>query len=258
MSVVTMPSRAARAVKGLHDALDEVGALDPDHVSWMDQELLVRELEVAQRRVDAMRLRALESFVRSGGWEDEHHISPAAWVRAELGQSRGDAGRDLALSRALRDWPSVTARLREGRISARHAAVVCSALARLPEVDDATVESALDLAELLDPLELTRALAARIAAAAPEQAQQDADDVYERRGLHHSTTLDDMGRLDAWLEPELSELFRDALDAEAVRDRRPMTRGRRRSGGTMRSGGSSGARSLRRMRRSGTGSRCSS
>jgi hypothetical protein len=219
MSVVTMPSRAARALGGLQAAMDEVEVLEPDAVSWADQELLVRELEVAQRRLDALRLRALESFVRGGGWEDEHHISPAAWVRAELGASRGDAGRDLALSRALREWPVVAERLRAGRISARHAAVVCSALARLPEVDDATVESVLDLAELVDPLELTRALAARIAAAAPERARDDAEDVYERRGLHHSTTLEDMGRLDAWLEPELSELFRDALDAEAVRDR---------------------------------------
>ena len=219
MSVVTMASPAARVMAGLNGALDAVEALSPDDVSWADQEQLVRGLEAAQRRLDALRLRALESFVRGGGWEDEHHISPAAWVRAELGQSRGDAGRDLALSRALRDWPSVAARLGAGRISARHAAVVCSALSRLPEADDATVEAVLDLAELVDPLELTRALAARIAAAAPEAAQRDAEDVYERRGLHHSTTLDDMGRLDGWLDPELSELFRDALDAESVRDR---------------------------------------
>jgi hypothetical protein len=199
--------------------LDELAAVDPDAVSWAEQEQLVRELEVAQRRLAGLRLRALESFVRGGGWEDAEHISAAAWVRAELGQARGDAGRDLALSRALRDWPAVAGALSEGRISARHAAVVCSALTRLPEVDDATVVAVLDLAALVDPLELTRALAARIAAAAPEEAQRGADDVYDRRGLHHSATLDDLGRLDAWLEPELSELFRDALDAETVRDR---------------------------------------
>jgi hypothetical protein len=162
---------------------------------------------------------ATDAFVRSGGWEDEHHISAAAWVRNELGAARGDAGRDLALGRALREWPTVAAALARGDITGRAAGVVCSALSRLPDVDTETVELVLAAARVCDPLDLARSLAARVAAAAPEQAQEASDDVHERRRLHHSRTLDDMGRLDGWLDPELAELFADALDAEAVRDR---------------------------------------
>ena len=109
--------------------------------------------------------------------------------------------------------------LAAGDISARSAGVLCSALSRLPDVDDALVDMLLAAAKLWDPLELARALAARVAAAAPEQAQRDAEEVYGRRRLFHSITVDDMGRVDAWLEPELAELFRDALDAESMRDR---------------------------------------
>ena len=146
VSVVAFPSATTRALAELSDAVDAVAAIDPDRVPWAEQEALVRGLEDVRRRLDGVRLRSVEAYARGGGWEDAEHISPAAWVRAELGQSRGDAGRDLALSRALRDWPAVEARLLAGRISARHAAVVCSALSRLPEVDDATIVSVLDLA----------------------------------------------------------------------------------------------------------------
>jgi hypothetical protein len=219
MTVLTMPSRAAQATAQLRQGLDALDALEPDRLSWAEQETLLRELEVAARRVEALRLAALTAFARSGGWEDGHHISAAAWVRDELGTSRADAGRDLALGRALEDWPAVRTALAYGHISSRHAGVLCSALSRLPGVDDALVELLLTAAEQWDPGQLAKALAARVAAAAPEAAAADAEQVHDRRKLHHTITIDDMGRLDAWLEPELAELFRDALDAESVRDR---------------------------------------
>src|SRR4051794_41916899 len=107
MSVLNLPSRAARAMAAVHAALDEVESLDPDHLSWADQEHLVRGLETAQRRLDALRLRALEGFVRGGGWEDEHHISAAAWVGGELGESRGDGGGGLCRLWGLRGGAGV-------------------------------------------------------------------------------------------------------------------------------------------------------
>jgi hypothetical protein len=70
-----------------------------------------------------------------------------------------------------------------------------------------------------DPLTRARELAARVAAAAPEQAQDVANDAHDRARLHLSTSVDDMGRLDGWLDPELTELFSDALEAEMARDR---------------------------------------
>ena len=219
MSVTALPSAATRALAVLSDAVDAVAALDPDTVTWAEQEALVRGLEVSSRRVEAVRLRALESFARSGGWDDGQHLSAAAWLRDELATARGDAGRDLALGRAVRDWPAVAEALGDGRISARAAGVLCSALSRLPDADDTTIRMLLAAAAVCDPLTLARELAARVAAAAPDQAGDDAEQVHDRRRLHHSTTLEDMGRLDAWLEPELAELFGDALDAEVARDR---------------------------------------
>ena len=214
-----MPSAATRALAQLSDALDAVAALDPDHVTWVEQEALVRGLSAAARRLEAARLVALEAFARGGAWEDGQHLSPATWVRDELVVARGDAGRDLALGRALREWPAVAAALAAGEISARAAGVVCSALSRLPAVDEQTVEMVLAAARVCDPLTLARELAARVAAAAPEQAQADADTVHGRRTVQHSISHDDMGRLDAWLDPELAELFHDALHTEVLRDR---------------------------------------
>ena len=219
MTVTALPSVVARVMDQLSSALDAAAALDPDALSWADQERLVRGAEELARRVDGLRLRALEAFARGGGWDDGTHLSAAAWVRDELQLSRGDAGRDLALGRAVAEWPAVADALAMGEISARSAGVLCSALSRLPEVDESLVGMLLAAARVWDPLELARALAARVAAAAPEQAQRDAEEVYDRRRLFASITVDDMGRVDAWLEPELAELFRDALDAESVRDR---------------------------------------
>jgi hypothetical protein len=203
----------------LQAGIDAVAALDPDAVSWAEQENAVRALELAARRLDGVRLRTLEAFARSGGWDDGAHLSAAGWVRDELGATRGDAGRDLALARALREWPAVAAALASGRVSTRAAGVLCSALTRLPEQDEDSIAMLVAAAQVCDPLTLARELAARVAAAAPDHARDTAEQVHHRRALHHATTLDDMGRLDAWLEPELAELFADALDAEAVRDR---------------------------------------
>lgn len=219
MTVTALPSAVTRVMAQLSEALDAAAAVDPDALSWADQERLVRGTEELQRRVDGLRLRAIEAFARSGGWDGGTHLSAAAWLRDELHVSRGDAGRDLALGRALAEWPAVAAALAAGEISARSAGVLCTALTRLPEVDDELVAMLLAAARLWDPLELARALAARVAATAPERSRRDAEQVYDRRRLFHSITVDDMGRVDAWLEPELAELFRDALDAEAVRDR---------------------------------------
>ncbi len=219
MTVTELPSAVDRVLGQLTEAVDAAAAIDPDALSWSEQERLVRAADVLQRRVEALRLRALEAFARGGGWDDGTHLSAAAWVRDELQVARGDAGRDLALGRAVAQWPVVAEALAAGEISARSAGVLCSALSRLPEVDDDLVTMLLAAARVWDPLELARALAARVAAAAPEQAQHDADEIYERRRLFHSITVDDMGRVDAWLEPELAELFRDALDAEGRRDR---------------------------------------
>lgn len=219
MSVTALPSPVAGALAALDIAVGAVAAVDPDHVSWPEQERLVRGLEVAQRRLEAARLRALEAFSRGGGWDDGTHLSAAAWVRHELTTGRRDAGRDLALGRALRDWPAVAEALADGRVSARAAAVLCHALERLPDVDGETVAMLVAAAQVCDPVELARSLAARIAAAVPEQAQADADEVLDRRRLHHSRTFDGMGRLDGWLAPELAELFAEALDAEVRRDR---------------------------------------
>ena len=219
MSVLTMPSAVTSALDALSAALDDVAALDPDRVTWVEQEALVRGLSAAARRLEASRLQALDAFARGGSWEDGQHLSPATWVRDELVTARGDAGRDLALGRALRDWPVVAAALADGEISARAAGVVCSALSRLPDVDAETVELVLAAARVCDPLTLARELAARVAAADPEQAQQDADTVHDRRTLQHSISHDDMGRLDGWLDPELAELFNDALRTEMLRDR---------------------------------------
>ena len=219
MTVTELPSAVDRVLAQLTEAVDAAAAIDPDGLSWAAQERLVRAADLLHRRVEALRLRALEAFARSGGWDDGTHLSAAAWVRDELQVARGEAGRDLALGRVVAQWPAVAKALAAGEISARAAGVLCSALSRLPEVDDDLVTMLLAAAKVWDPLELARALAARVAAAAPEQAQHDADEIHERRRLFHSITVDDMGRVDAWLEPELAELFRDALDAEAQRDR---------------------------------------
>src|SRR5205085_5453725 len=139
-------------------------------------------------RIASVRLQSLGAFARSGGWDDGSHLTAASWVRNALTSTRGDAGRDLALGRALREWPAVAAAFAAGEVSARAAGVLCSALSRLPEVDDETVEMLLVAARVCDPLTLARELAARVAAAAPEQAQTDAEAVYDRRHLQHSKT----------------------------------------------------------------------
>lgn len=220
MSIGIQTIPVAHALDRLGAHLDALAELEPSTLPWGEQEALVRGLELVQRRVAAARLRALEAFAGSGAWSaDGQYVTASSWLRHETQTARGDAKRDLALAGVLRDWPAVGAALAAGEISVRAAGVLCSALSRLPGVDDELVAMLMAAARLWEPAELAKALAARLAAADPAQAESDALDVHARRALHHSITVDDMGRLDAWLEPELAELFRDALDAESVADR---------------------------------------
>ncbi|HVE74971.1 MAG TPA: DUF222 domain-containing protein [Mycobacteriales bacterium] len=223
MSVTTQAPAVgpvALALERVGAGLDGLAALDPADLSWAEQEQLVRRLELAQRRLAGARLRALAAFATSGAWSaDGQYVTTSSWLRHETQTARGDARRDLALARELAQWPAVAAALAAGEISARSAGVLCSALARLPEVNAEMTGMLLAAARLWDPAELARALAARLAAADPGTADADAVAVHVRRRLHHSATVDGLGRLDAWLEPELAELFADALDAESVADR---------------------------------------
>ena len=166
MTVTELPSAVDRVLAQLTEAVDAAAAIDPDGLSWAAQERLVRAADLLHRRVEALRLRALEAFARSGGWDDGTHLSAAAWVRDELQVARGEAGRDLALGRVVAQWPAVAKALAAGEISARAAGVLCSALSRLPEVDDDLVTMLLAAAKVWDPLELARALAARVGAGA--------------------------------------------------------------------------------------------
>ncbi len=113
MSVTTLTSPALDALEQLRSALDALDAVAPDTLSWAEQEALVRGLDEAKHRLDGVRLPVLEAFERGRRWEDEQHISAAAWVRAELRRVSARGGCDVEDSscrRPHREWRITTSR----------------------------------------------------------------------------------------------------------------------------------------------------
>jgi len=144
---------------GVHAVLDEAAA-DSALVSG-DYATAVREVDRALARLQAVRLALVAAADKAAVAAGSGMSGTGAWLSQATRTTGAAAAGQVALAGALEMLPATGAALREGVVSAEHAAVIAAATRRLPTTLDpdarAVVEAGLvDQAKRLDPAALRK------------------------------------------------------------------------------------------------------
>ena len=135
----------AEALQQISAGLDQLACADVRPVGVADALQLTREVEVAHRRLTAMRLRTLTAVERGGWHRPDGHANASVWLRHSARTSTGDARSAAQSARAMVDLPCVAQAFIAGRFSPAH-------LGRIARVhgNDRIQEQLLDPEEGLD------------------------------------------------------------------------------------------------------------
>ncbi len=127
------PSPAA-AVAALASALDVLAGVDPRDLDGAALHALLRQIDVANRRLAGLRSRILPVVEEDGRWAAQGARSFPAWLRQTTSGSSHETRRQARTARALRDHlPSTAAALASGTITAEHADLLASHATKTPE-----------------------------------------------------------------------------------------------------------------------------
>ncbi|MFN8191349.1 MAG: DUF222 domain-containing protein [Nocardioidaceae bacterium] len=139
----------------LDDAPAEVGLVSGDYAT------AVREVDRAIARLQAVRLSLVAAADRAEVAAGSGMSGTGAWLSKQTRTTGAAAAGQVALAGALEGLPATGAALRDGAVSAEHAAVIADATRRLPTTLDAeqraVVEAGLvEQAKTLDPAALRK------------------------------------------------------------------------------------------------------
>ena len=202
------------AIASLAAAIDELA--NAELVGRLGTELI--ELERLRARLDAQISRRVGEFDRSLECTLSGHRSAAAWLGERCRVGSIDAHARVRVARQVRECGQVRDAWEAGRVTTRHVEV----LARARHAAKADGEfgefegSAVKVAETAGP-EVLAGVCARWRAALDADRQADdplseAEQRFERRGLHASATLAGMVAVDGVLDPATGEVVQTALD----------------------------------------------
>jgi hypothetical protein len=172
----------------------------------------LRQLERARSVQTAAHASILSAFDRADGHAADGQGTARVWLQWQTRITRTAASALVSWMRRLRDHPAVAEALRERRISASWAQVICALSDRLPEwargdADAILLRAAADGAELADLIALLEQMLKLLGGG------DDGSGKFEDRQLHLGVTLDGSGRLEGDLTPECSEAVGAVLDA---------------------------------------------
>lgn len=209
----------ADARRALAEALDLLTAVDVGGVDGALLPELVTELEIASRRLDAVRARVHAAADADGRWSLDGSRSFSAWLRRATGASGPAAWRLATTARALRDELPVTAQaLAAGEISTEQAAVLARESTKNPARSAALTREDLgerflvEQAKALDAGAFARLVRAWTIAADPEGADSEWSAGTDRQELVLAKTT--MGyRLEGWLDDANGAALDTALTA---------------------------------------------
>jgi hypothetical protein len=198
----------------LTHALDQLA--DAELSGRVGPELI--ELERLRARLDAQISRRIEAFDRTLEHTLTGHRTTAAWLNHHCHTTSIDAHTRVRVARQLRDCEPTRTAWKAGRISARHVEVLTRTrhAAKAPTEFAELEPVALPVAETASPETLARLCTRWREALDTHRADDDptneAEQRFERRGLHASATLHDMVAVDGVLDPATGEVVLTALD----------------------------------------------
>jgi hypothetical protein len=165
-------------------------------------------------------LRVVRAADRSMDWAADDAVSPAAWLRSEIGLAPGHARATVVLARKLEQFPRMAEAFAAGDVSRQYASVLTVAatperLAALQQLEPELVEAA----KALDPRQFRwLVLHACGALDGDDGASEDAAQ-FARRYVHASQTFEGMVRVDGLLDPDTGETLLCALESHMATDR---------------------------------------
>jgi hypothetical protein len=171
----------------------------------------------ARRRLRATELAEVHAAVESGDWYRSGFRSPTDWLASTTNESIGVCRVTLRLADRIRRMSHVESAFAEGALAE-------SALRLLTDAWDPAIadvfardeELLLRWAIELPHRDFKLVLGTWRMHADPDREERSAAERFDRRSLHLSGLLDDMGRLDGLLDPEGFALVREAIRALAT------------------------------------------
>jgi hypothetical protein len=154
----------------------------------------------------------LSAFDRADGFAGDGQGTSRVWLQWQTQITRSAASALVGWMRRLRDHPAVAEALREARISASWAQVICALTERLPEsargdADAILLRAVADGAELADLIALIEQMLQLLG------CRDDGSGKFDDRQLHLGVTIDGAGRLEGDLTPQCTEALGAVLDA---------------------------------------------
>lgn len=205
-------------MSSLRSLVDELAGEDLDLVS--DAKLAGDLVELRREidRLEAQWLRRLAAFDGRGAAAVDGSGSTPSWLRRHCRLAPGAARERVDVARSLdRTLTATGAALADGEISYRHAALISTTTARVPEPIVADAEAILlEAARRLDPRQLGYAARHLRHTLDPDGSLADANAAYERRWFTLSPTWQGMVALDGMLDPEAGARLITAINALAA------------------------------------------
>jgi hypothetical protein len=198
-------------VKQLNDTLAELAVADLDTVAPTELADVLVDLLGADSRLDAVCAQVAGRVDASMVWANDGSRSCAGWLGRAAHRDRREMAGLVRRARQLRAMPGAQAAHGAGTLSARHIRLLATAQQTAPDHYDSDEAWLVTQATVLGFDDFARVIAYWCQCAAPDQAEDDARDRYDRRRLHLSGALDGTGVLDVEFEPIGFGVFAEAL-----------------------------------------------
>jgi hypothetical protein len=213
----TCLERVAAATSAIEGALDTLGTTQLEELSAATLTTFVRSLARIESRLAGITARAVAAADQVGAVDESGATSATTWLADTTGSTTHSAAGAVRLARALRESPTVAARLGEGELSADKARALARAIDR-GVLDGNAVEALADDAHDLPAGVFSRLVRAREAAVDHDRLRRDEQWARERRSVT-SRRLDD-GSLEGTfrLDPLAGDTVETALRALATPD----------------------------------------
>jgi hypothetical protein len=172
----------------------------------------LERLSVVRNLLEALWLRAVDEYDRSGEWCDEGFANAAAGVRNKCRIDQGVASSTLGLARKLRELPAVAERLASGEISRAHAQVIANAHTPGRPGYENFVEPLTEIATMTTPKGVGEKVREITDALDGDGGGDRSYEAYLRRKFHMSQTMDGMWRGDFLLDPQAGRIVKTVLE----------------------------------------------
>ena len=201
------------SIKALREATEVLTSQDPDRLFDDQIEHTVVELRRQVIRLESVWYRHVAELETRRTYLSQGYTSLAAWVAHRCGLAWGRAKHAIGIARSLVDMPRTQAAFTAGEMDLVAVRQLVKARARNVELFGRDEEVLVDAARDLTPRDFSKALAYWVDAADVKAAVADAEELYEHRRLHLSSTFQDMVRVNGELDPESGQVVTTAVAA---------------------------------------------